>query len=55
MGNQQEAMPRVKRIPIIGGESVYRVSLSTFPRLRMILSQKQAETLADELSDKVFD
>lgn len=48
-------LPRVKRIPIIGGESMYRVSLSSFPRLRLILSQRQAEALADQLQDLVFD
>lgn len=50
-----EPLPRVKRIPTIGGEAVYRVSLSSFPRLRMLLSQRQAEALADELWDKAFD
>lgn len=50
----KEPLPRVKRIPVIGGESMYRVSLSSFPRLRLLLSQKQAEALADELWDKAF-
>lgn len=50
-----EHMPKVKKIQTLDGSGMYRVSLSSFPRLRLILNQRQAEALADELSDKVFD
>lgn len=50
-----EHMPKVKKIETIDGSGVYRVSLASFPRLRLILNQRQAEVLADQLQDLVFD
>lgn len=50
-----EALPRVKKIETTDGSGLYRVTMSTFPRLRLLLNQRQAEVLADELWDKAFD
>lgn len=50
-----EHMPKVKKIQTLDGTGVYRVSLASFPRLRLILNQRQAEALADQLQDLVFD
>lgn len=50
-----EHLPKVKKIQTLDGTGVYRVSLASFPRLRLILNQRQAEVLADQLQDLVFD
>lgn len=50
-----EALPKVKKIETIDGSGLYRVSMSSFPRLRLILNQRQAVALADQLQDLVFD
>lgn len=50
-----EALPKVKKIETTDGSGMYRVSLASFPRLRLLLNQRQAEALADQLWDKAFD
>ena len=52
---KHEHLPKVKKIETIDGSGVYRVSLASFPRLRLILNQRQAISLADQLQDLVFD
>ncbi|OFR68225.1 hypothetical protein HMPREF2875_06420 [Corynebacterium sp. HMSC078H07] len=50
-----EALPRAKKIQTTDGSGLYRVSMSSFPRLRLIWNQRQAIALADQLQDLVFD
>lgn len=50
-----EHLPKVKKIQTLDGSGMYRVTMSSFPRLRLILNQRQAVALADQLQDLVFD
>lgn len=50
-----EALPRVKKIETADGSGLYRVTMSTFPRLRLLLNQRQVEALADALWDTAFE